>query len=171
MSQSHRRERACICVRGAHCSLSSARYDERVAYDVIARSIAVALSLAGSALALGCYYGCAKARELSRCTSVDGAHEAFLVEPAGQWQDQFVHVRVVDRSGAPVVTREIGFDSGTVDALAWSKDGKLALTSGVEFVPRVWIDVGARTVGEQREYGEAAPPKDTWVKTCRSSSK
>ncbi len=130
-------------------------------------AVAVAFVVLAGAATSACTIGSAAARELSRCRSVDGAYEAVLVEPPGQWQDQFVHVAVNDRNGVKVVGGEIGFAAGSVDGLAWATDGRLALTSGADATPRVWVDVAKRDVGQQLPYGEAPPPAATWAKTCR----
>jgi hypothetical protein len=111
-----------------------------------------------------CTIGPAADRELARCTSLDGTFEVTVVEPAGQWQDQFIHIEVKGPNG--VLQRQMGFAAGRVNGVAWSVDGRAALTSGLQPVPRVWIDIVGQSISEPLPYGEAPLPLSTWSKIC-----
>ena len=73
--------------------------------------------------------GSTRERVLARCVDPLRRGDASLVEPEGQWQDQFVVVRLHDpTSGAQLFTSApIGFAAGRVDGLAWSSEGHLVL--------------------------------------------
>jgi hypothetical protein len=102
--------------------------------------------------------GSTKERVLARCADPLRRVDASLVEPEGQWQDQFVVVRLHDpMSGAVLFTSAtIGFAAGRVDGLGWSSGGHLVLVDAKGH-PREVYDVVGRRVVASVAYGEPAP--------------
>jgi hypothetical protein len=97
-------------------------------------------------------------RVLVSCDAPDGSTTAHLVEPPGQWQDQFVIVRITSRAGAVLHQSDtIGFAAGSVDGLGYTSDGMLVLTATQQQSPRIVYDVNAGSVVRTIEYGQLAP--------------
>lgn len=129
-----------------------------------------AFALVIAAVTAGCSFlslGSTGERVLARCADPLGRTDASLVEPEGQWQDQFVVVRLHDpKSGAVVFTSSnIGFAAGSVAGLAWTSEGYLALVDHAG-QPREVYDVVGRRVVRSVEYGAPVPADLTITSRC-----